>query len=181
MSRALIIGIVVAVALTIYAVVDCAMFDAKRTKVMQKPIWLVVILLIPVIGPLLWMFIGKGSGEGLGGRQQPQAPPDDLNFIADRKSDSEHDARIAELEEQMRLLDEEIERDRQSTMRNHPSNHTGTNPIIVPEDHAPKDAGDDSDDGDDRGDDSNIDTIDRGKPEAETEDETNGDDEGRRQ
>lgn len=131
MSRAIILGIVVAVALTVYAVVDCAMFDAKRTKVMQKPIWLVVILLIPVIGPLLWMFIGKGAGlvEETPGR--PQLIPDDINYISDPKSEREHDARIAELEEQMRQLDEEIERDRQSTMRNHPSNHnTGAIPTV---------------------------------------------------
>ncbi len=131
MSRAIILGIVVAVALTIYAVVDCAMFDAKRTKVMQKPIWLVVILLIPVIGPLLWPFIGKGAGlvEDKPGRAQ--LIPDDINYISDPKSEREHDARIAELEEQMRQLDEEIERDRQSTMRNHPSNHnTGAIPTV---------------------------------------------------
>lgn len=136
MSRALILGIVVAVALTVYAVVDCAMFDSKRTKVMQKPIWLVVILLIPVIGPLLWMFIGKGSADSA--KQAPAAPqviPDDINYISDSKSEREHDARIAELEEQMRLLDEEIERDRQSTMRNHPSNHnTGAIPTVDADD-----------------------------------------------
>lgn len=145
MSRALIIGIVVAVALTVYAIVDCAMFDAKRTKVMQKPIWLVVILLIPVIGPLLWIFIGKGSGlvnGEAGGR--PQLIPDDINYISDSKSESEHDARIAELEEQMRQLDEEIERDRQTTMRNHPSNHnTGAIPTITTDEVADEDDPDD--------------------------------------
>ncbi|WP_192496974.1 PLD nuclease N-terminal domain-containing protein [Gulosibacter chungangensis] len=136
MSRALILGIVVAVALTVYAVVDCAMFDSKRTKVMQKPIWLVVILLIPVIGPLLWMFIGKGSGDSvMQTTVGTQIIPDDINYISDPKSEREHDARIAELEEQMRLLDEEIERDRQSTMRNHPSNHnTGAIPTVEGED-----------------------------------------------
>lgn len=133
MSRAIILGIVVAVALTVYAIVDCAMFDAKRTKVMQKPIWLVVILLIPVIGPLLWMFIGKGSGlVGEGLDSQAQVIPDDVNYISSPEEESAHDARIRELEEQMRELDEEIERDRQSTMRNHPSNHnTGAIPTVA--------------------------------------------------
>lgn len=132
MSRGIILGIVVAVALTVYAIVDCAMFDAKRTRVMQKPIWLVVILLVPVVGPLLWMFIGKGSGPAEGSSKVQPVIPDDVNYISDPKSESEHDARIAELEEQMRQLDEEIERDRRTTMRNHPSNHnTGSIPTVV--------------------------------------------------
>ncbi|MDJ1372321.1 PLD nuclease N-terminal domain-containing protein [Gulosibacter molinativorax] len=140
MSRALILGIVVAVALTVYAIVDCAMFDAKRTKVMQKPIWLVVILLVPVIGPLLWMFIGKGSSDDKAATGQ-HVIPDDINYISDPKTEREHDSRIAELEEQMRLLDEEIERDRQSTMRNHPSNHqTGAIPTVTPDEEDNPDA-----------------------------------------
>lgn len=140
MSRAIIIGIVVAVALTIYAVVDCAMTDAKRTKILQKPIWLVIILLIPVIGPALWIFLGKAPANH---EPKPSLAPEDQAYFEQLTADGEHDDRIAELEEQMRLLDEEIERDRQNTMRNHPS--TGSHPTIDP-DKDDKKSDDESDD-----------------------------------
>lgn len=115
MARGIILGIVIIVILSVFAVVDCAMTDARRTKVMQKPIWLVVILLLPVIGPLLWLLLGK-VGANQTQQTVPQAHPDN---VSDRESS--HDARIRELEEEMRKLDEEIEQARLQSMGQHPS------------------------------------------------------------
>lgn len=128
MGRWIILGIVVVAALTIYAVVDCAMSDANRTRVFRKPIWLVIVLLLPVIGPLLWMFMGKGP---FGGTQR--APDNDTQFLRTIGGDNEHDARIAELEDEMRKLDEEIEQARRTSMDQHPSNHTGSVPTVEAE------------------------------------------------
>lgn len=120
MGRGIILGIVVVVVLSIFAVVDCAMTDVRRTKVLQKPIWLVVILLLPVVGPLLWIFVGKAPVAST-----PQAvPPTHPDNIAPRASS--HDARIRELEEEMRKLDEEIAQSRRTSMNQHPSNPAST-------------------------------------------------------
>lgn len=130
MSRALILAVVLIVVLTVYATVDCAMSDARRAKVLQKPVWLVVILLLPVIGPLLWMFVGKMHRKEFRASTQPAAPDADPAYLEQLRADREHDARIRALEEEMRKLDEEIEEARRNTMRNHPSNHTASNPVI---------------------------------------------------
>lgn len=125
MGRWIILGVVVAVALTVYAVVDCAMSDANRTRIFRKPIWLVIVLLLPVIGPLLWMFMGKGP---LGKDQR--APDNDVDYLRSIGNDKAHDDRIAELEDEMRKLDDEIEQARRTSMNQHPSNHTGAVPTI---------------------------------------------------
>lgn len=144
MSRAIILAVVIVVALTVYATVDCAMTDARRAKVLQKPIWLVVILLLPVVGPLLWLFIGKMSRKQFAVPPAP-IPDEDPAYLERLRADREHDARIRALEEEMRKLDEEIEQARQETMRNHPSNHqTGALPVIEP------DAADGDDDAEER-------------------------------
>lgn len=125
MGRWIILGVVVAVALTVYAVVDCAMSDANRTRIFRKPIWLVIVLLLPVIGPLLWMFMGKGP---IGTDQR--APDNDVDYLRSIGNDKAHDDRIAELEDEMRKLDDEIEQARRTSMNQHPSNHTGAVPTI---------------------------------------------------
>ena len=146
MSRAIILAVVIVVVLTVYATVDCAMTDARRAKVLQKPIWLVVILLLPVIGPVLWMFFGKMSRKQFEAPAAP-TPDEDPAYLEQLRADREHDSRIRALEEEMRKLDEEIEQARQETMRNHPSNHTGANPVVKDEtDDADEKNGADRDD-----------------------------------
>lgn len=140
MPRLLILAIVVVAVVTVYAVIDCAMTDARRSKVLPKPVWLVAILLLPVVGPVLWLVMGKHS------RKRGTAPgaknARSLENGTDESRSSMHDARIHDLEEQMRQLDEEIEADRRAQMRNHPS--SGAHPIIPPA--APADEDEDADD-----------------------------------
>lgn len=152
MSRAIILAVVIVVVLTVYATVDCAMTDGRRAKVLQKPVWLVVILLLPVVGPLLWIFIGKMSRKQFEAPAAPM-PDEDPAYLEQLRADREHDARIRALEEEMRKLDEEIEQARQETMRNHPSNHTGANPVIEADDADDDDGDADERNGADRDDD----------------------------
>ena len=77
MTRLFVIAIVVAVALTVFAVVDVAFYDRLRVRGVPKGVWIVLILLVPVIGPLLWFFIGRGPRGGRG----PMAPDDDPDFL----------------------------------------------------------------------------------------------------
>jgi hypothetical protein len=80
MSRAL--PIFLLVAFTVFAFVDCAL--TSKTQVNRKWLWLTVILLVPVIGPLSWFLAGRPrTGPGRAPRRDtpPVAPDDDPDFL----------------------------------------------------------------------------------------------------
>lgn len=105
MVRFAIIGVVVAVALVLYALVDAAMSDPARARGVSKPVWVVMIVLLPVIGALLWLIIGKSRGPA---PAPVRAPDDDPRFTAARLSSAELDAHVEELEARLRELDDEV-------------------------------------------------------------------------
>lgn len=105
MVRYLIIGVVIAVAFVLYALVDAAMTDAGRARGVSKPMWIILIVLLPVIGAVLWFTLGKGKR---GQQATPRrAPDDDPRFASSRLSDPEIDA-LRELEERLKELDAEV-------------------------------------------------------------------------
>lgn len=106
MARILIVGVVVAVAFTLYSLVDAAMTDHTRARGVNKPVWIVIIVVLPVIGALLWLFIGKGEVVDASHRQH--APDDDPRFSASRLSDSELDTHMRDLEARLKELDDEV-------------------------------------------------------------------------
>lgn len=109
MVRFLIIGIVIAVAFTLYSLVDAAMTDHTRARGVSKPVWIVIIVLLPVIGALLWMFIGKGDAATVEAERSTVAPDDDPRFTTrPTMSNAEIDAHMRDLEARLRELDDEI-------------------------------------------------------------------------
>lgn len=106
MVRFVIIGAVVGLAFTLYALVDAAMADASRARGVPKPAWIVIVVLLPVIGALLWFTIGKDRGQ-LPAPAPVHAPDDDPRFAGPSMSNAELDEHMAELEARLRELDEE--------------------------------------------------------------------------
>lgn len=107
--RFIIGGIAIAAVLLLYAAIDCAMSEPTRARVMSKPLWLIVIIVVPVIGPLLWLFVGRSAR-----RQQGQAPDDSEAYLREvgerqhrEREARDTDDRIAQLEAELRRLDEE--------------------------------------------------------------------------
>jgi Phospholipase_D-nuclease N-terminal len=55
----------------IYCLVDCAQTPEDRVKVLPKVVWIILILLIPVVGGVVWLVAGHAwgpAGSGSGGR-----------------------------------------------------------------------------------------------------------------
>ena len=105
MVRFAIIGVIVAVAFILYALVDAAMSDPARARGLSKPVWVVLVVVLPVIGAALWFTIGKGRGPA---PAPARAPDDDPRFSGTRMSGVELDEHVRELEARLRELDEEV-------------------------------------------------------------------------
>ena len=102
MVRWLVIGGVAAVALTVYALVDLIVTGPSTLRAFPKPVWIALIIVLPVIGAVLWLTIGKNGGRS---SWPPRAPDDDPGFIG--TIGESPDERIKRLEEELRKLDEE--------------------------------------------------------------------------
>jgi hypothetical protein len=104
---------VAAVVFTIYSAVDCALFDRSRIRGLPRGWWIVVILLVPIIGGLLWFLVGRGRAIRVG-RVFPHAaaPDDDPEFLRRLRTDAEHEERIRRLEQELAELDDDTPTDR---------------------------------------------------------------------
>jgi hypothetical protein len=78
------------IALTIYALVDCIQTDDARIRNLPKLIWLLLVLIFPIVGPIAWFIAGRpqrGEGGGRPGRgathrpPPPRGPDDDPDFL----------------------------------------------------------------------------------------------------
>lgn len=88
MPRVLLIAAVVFA--TIYAFVDCLQTDGRLVRVLAKPVWLIVVL-VPVLGPLVWFVAGRTDARGGGPPPRrpgpaarppgPRGPDDDPDFL----------------------------------------------------------------------------------------------------
>lgn len=73
---------VVALALTIYTLIESLQTPRHRVRVMPKIAWIAVIILVPLVGPLLWLFFGRVRKQGPAAQQsRPSAPDDDPEFL----------------------------------------------------------------------------------------------------
>lgn len=84
MARILIAAIVLAAAVTLYGLFDCLLRDRGLIRVLPKPVWAIIILLIPVIGFVLWYIFGRGTEDKPSAaprRRGPSAPDDDDDYL----------------------------------------------------------------------------------------------------
>lgn len=96
---------ILSVAIAIFALADCIQTGDDKVRGLPKWAWIVLIVLIPWIGPITWLIVGKdrtGGTRGGPGRSGPQrggplAPDEDPEFL--------------------RKLDEDIRRERREKER----------------------------------------------------------------
>lgn len=94
------------IALTIYAFVDCIGSKGEEIRHLSKPVWLLLIVLAWVIGPLAWLIVGReralpwraggpgaGGGRRGGGRGRWVAPDDNPDFLRSLGEERRREAR----------------------------------------------------------------------------------------
>lgn len=106
MTRVLLIGLLVAALFWVFTIVDCALQPPTRHRGVSKPIWLLIVVVIPVLGGILWLAVGRVRKSAT---RIYQAPDDDPEFLGRIGSLSDQDERIRKLEEELALLDSEAE------------------------------------------------------------------------
>ena len=94
-----VVVVLVVLGVTVYALVDCARSNGPELRLLSKPLWLLVILLLPLAGPVLYLMLGRAPQAPPAPAARPLAPDDDPEFL-----------RRLELERRRRQADEERRR-----------------------------------------------------------------------
>lgn len=87
MVRLYLVLIVVYAAFTLYATFDAGLADASRVRNLPKPVWVILALVVPILGAVLWFTMGRPRKQRRGGkpgsaqRNRPVAPDDDPDFL----------------------------------------------------------------------------------------------------
>ncbi|WP_375385535.1 PLDc N-terminal domain-containing protein [uncultured Microbacterium sp.] len=104
MPRVLLILALVLTAFWVFTIVDCAVQPPTRHRGVSKPIWILIVLLLPVLGGILWLVVGRVRASTIAARR---APDDDPEFLGKIGVLSDQDERIRRLEEELAQLDAE--------------------------------------------------------------------------
>lgn len=82
MVRFIIFASLVAVAVTIYTLIDCGRTERHRVRSLPKTAWMLVILLLPLVGAGLWYVLGRPNNALASGPEpRSKAPDDDEDFL----------------------------------------------------------------------------------------------------
>jgi hypothetical protein len=90
----------------VFALVDVILTDERRMRALNKVAWLLIVILVPVIGAILWFTIGRGRGDR-GSQPRTIAPDDDPNFLRNLTHDEDQEKRIRRLEQELADLDDD--------------------------------------------------------------------------
>jgi hypothetical protein len=94
-------AVFLAVALMVYGLVDCGQTRAHRTRYMPKAVWLVLIVILPIVGPLAWLLFGKNRETGTTAPRR-RAPDEDPDFLWKLDRDVKRQQQRAEAERRAR-------------------------------------------------------------------------------
>lgn len=81
--------ILVPLALSIYAFIDCITTDEKDVRYIPKPLWAILVQLFPLVGSISWLIVGRArpprgaSSARRGGWVAPDDNPDFLKSLDD--------------------------------------------------------------------------------------------------
>lgn len=104
MARFLPVALVLALTFWVFSIVDCALQPPTRHRGVSKPAWMIIVIVIPVIGGILWFALGR-TGARHRNQATFKAPDDNPEFLGSIGSIADQDERIRRLEEELAALD----------------------------------------------------------------------------
>ena len=111
MIRAMLIigGAALIVGLTLYTLLDAVRTPAHEARTLPKWLWVLVTLLFPVVGPLMWLILGRPKAQPAAGGPRPgfgqrrgtpapavSSPDDDEEYLRWLKAKAERERRSRE-------------------------------------------------------------------------------------
>jgi hypothetical protein len=112
MVRFIVVGVVAAIAFMVYALIDCATMPKLRVRALNKLVWVIVIIVLPVLGGILWFVLGRAPADRQPGTR-PIGPDDDPDFLGAQRTGmtasekEQSDATLRNLEQQLAEPDDE--------------------------------------------------------------------------
>ena len=104
------IPLILSIALTIYALADCLQTEDAKVKGIPRWGWILLIVLLPWIGPITWLVVGKdrsgGERDDRPRRSGPLAPDEDPEFLRRLDEDIRREKREQRRREQEERGDE---------------------------------------------------------------------------
>ncbi|QLH23338.1 PLD nuclease N-terminal domain-containing protein [Streptomyces sp. Rer75] len=73
--------ILVPLALSIYAFIDCITTEEQDVRYIPKPLWAILVLLFPVVGSISWLLVGRKRATAAETRRTWVAPDDNPEFL----------------------------------------------------------------------------------------------------
>lgn len=113
MIRAMLIigGAALIVGLTLYTLLDAVRTPAHEARTLPKWLWVLVTLLFPLVGPLMWLILGRPKAQPAAGAPRPgfgqrrgtpapsvSSPDDDEEYLRWLKAKAERERRSREAE-----------------------------------------------------------------------------------
>ena len=106
------LAVLLGVALTVYALIDCLRTDPRAVQGLPKSVWVLVILLLPLFGPLAWVLLGQSRAAGAPAAAGPSGPapdddPDFLRNLETRRRQQADEDRLRRWEEDLRRREDD--------------------------------------------------------------------------
>ncbi|KQN84479.1 PLD nuclease N-terminal domain-containing protein [Arthrobacter sp. Leaf69] len=109
-----VVVVVAVIVVFVYGLVDVIRTDPRETKGISKPAWIVVQIVLPVIGAILWFLIGRprGTSPARANYSHPLAPDDDPEFLRNlelrRRQQTEAD-RLKKLKDELDAKEKKLD------------------------------------------------------------------------
>ena len=140
MIRAMLIigGAALIVGLTLYTLLDAVRTPAHEARTLPKWLWVLVTLFFPVVGPIMWLILGRPKAQPAAGAPRPgfgqrrdtpsvSSPDDDEEYLRWLKAKAERERRSREAESNSTQDSEHKDSERKDPEDGTPNQDNGRN------------------------------------------------------